>query len=95
MPTKRPRITITETPAVSRRLNMVATRMPERAHSRRELLLALTELGERALAEPAHPSDDEREKAKRLILGYTDDVTPARAAAMIEARESDWHHELY
>lgn len=95
MPTRRPRITITETPEVARRLNLMAARMPQLARSRGALLLALTELGERALTEPATHGDDDRERAKQFILGYTADVTPERAAATLDARENDWHHELY
>ncbi|MDQ3767898.1 MAG: hypothetical protein M3370_00235 [Actinomycetota bacterium] len=47
MPT--PRITLTEMPALARRLELAATRFPDRAKSRADLLLALTEVAEETL----------------------------------------------
>jgi hypothetical protein len=91
MPTKRPRITITESPEVARRLNLVAARMPERAHSRADLLLALTELAENVLVETKYDGrQDNREKAKQFVLRYTADITPEQSEAILDAREADW-----
>jgi hypothetical protein len=38
MPPKRPRVRLTETPLVARRLELAATRFPDRAKSRADLL---------------------------------------------------------
>lgn len=93
MPTKRPRLTLTETPVVARRLELAATRFPERATSRADLLLALTEVAEEALAN-TEGEDNGRGAAKRRVLACTRDITPAAAQAMIAAREDDWPDEL-
>lgn len=93
MPTKRPRLTLTETPVVARRLELAATRFPERATSRADLLLALTEVAEEALAN-TEGEDNGRGAAKRRVLARTRDITPAAAQAMIAAREDDWPDEL-
>jgi predicted exporter len=96
MPTKRPRITVTETPELAHRLNLVAARLPQRARSRADLLVALTELGEKALVEfEGDDPHEEREKAKRFILEYTTGLTPRASQAMLDAREVEWSHELY
>lgn len=92
MPTKRPRVTLTETPAVARRLELAATRFPERASSRADLLLALTEVAEQALAK-VRGDGDGREAAKRRLLERTRSMTPEAADAMLAAREADWQHE--
>jgi len=89
MPTKRPRVTITETPAVARRLELAATRFPQRAESRADLLLALTEVAEEVLTK-AREGDDGRSAAKRRLLARTRDITPQDAQAMLSAREIDW-----
>lgn len=96
MPTKRPRITITETPAVARRLNLVAARMPE-ARSRAQQLLALTELGEQVLLEHASEpaGGDGRAQAKAFILRFTGAITPEQTEAMLVAREAEWAREIY
>lgn len=92
MPTKRPRLTITETPVVARRLDLVAVRHPELAGSRREQLLLLTELGERALLhEPGER--DARDSARRRLLARTAALTPGDAAAILERRESAWDRD--
>lgn len=93
MPTKRPRVTITETPVVARRLELAATRFPERASSRADLLLALTEVAENALAK-ADGDDDGRAAAKRRLLARMQSATPDTAQAMLAARDTDWHHDL-
>ncbi|HVS28828.1 MAG TPA: hypothetical protein VHE14_04700 [Solirubrobacteraceae bacterium] len=93
MPTKRPRVTLTETPVVARRLELAATRFPERADSRADLLLALTEVAEQALAK-ADGDDDGRAAAKKRLLDRTRAITPDAARAMLAAREADWQHEL-
>ena len=96
MPTKRPRITITETPEVAHRLNLVAARMPERARSRADLLLALTELAENVLVEGKdNEGRDERQTAKQFVLQYTANITLEHSEAILDAREADWAHELY
>jgi len=93
MPTKLRRFMVTETPTVARRLDVAARHFPSLAYSRKELLLRLTELGERAL--PSQPADDEpRAAAKRRILARTGAISESRAAAMLETREADWRHEL-
>ncbi len=89
MPTHRPRVTITETPIVARRLDLVASRHPELAGSRREQLLLLTELGERVLRESGSPSDD-RAAARRRLLERTRALTSTDANTILAGRESDW-----
>jgi hypothetical protein len=93
MPTKRPRVTITETPAVARRLELAATRFPARANSRASLLLALTEVAEGVLVK-ADGDDDGRAAAKGRLLARTRAMTPEAAEALLAAREDDWRHEL-
>lgn len=96
MPTKRPRITVTETPELAHRLNLVAARLPERRGSRADLLIALTELAEGVLCEVDALSDaGEREKAKACVLRYTAGITAEQAEEMLDAREADWAHDLY
>lgn len=87
MPTQRARLTVTETPEVEARLNRAAARFPELADRRRELLLRLTEIGDRTLA---GGDDSSREAAKRRLLTRTRAITPERAEEMIAAREADW-----
>ena len=89
MPTKRPRVTITETPEVEQRLELAATRFPERAGSRSDLLLALTEVAERALRHGAD-GDDVRAAAKRRVLQHTRTIDAQAAEAMLAARDEDW-----
>lgn len=93
MPTKRPRVTITETPVVARRLELAATRFPERASSRADLLLALTEVAEEALLK-ADGDDDGRAAAKERLLARMQAITPDAAQAIVTAREADWQHDL-
>jgi hypothetical protein len=92
MPTKRPRLTITETSALARRLEMAAVRFPERARSRADLLLALTEVAEEALVE-ADGDDRGRAAARERLLARTRAITPDAAQAMLAAREADWQQE--
>lgn len=89
MPTTRPRVTITETPDVARRLELAAARFPDRSRSRSDLLLALTEVAEDALRRTA-AGDDAREAAKQRLLERTRAIASADAEAMLEARERDW-----
>jgi hypothetical protein len=90
--TKRPRVTLTETPVVARRLELAATRFPDRPKSRADLLPALTEVAEQALAK-AGGDDDGRAAAKERLLERTRAITPDTAQAMLAAREADWQHE--
>ncbi|CAN5238627.1 hypothetical protein BH20ACT16_BH20ACT16_09500 [soil metagenome] len=92
MPTKRPRVTVTETPALARRLELAATRFPDRADSRANLLLALTEVAEEVLVK-VDGDDDGRAAAKRRLLARTRAITPEAAGALLAAREADWQHE--
>jgi hypothetical protein len=93
MPTHRPRVTITETPEVARRLDLVASRHPELAGSRREQLLLLTELGEQALLTIGAKSDD-RSQARRRLLERTRAIAATDANAILAGRESDWDRDL-
>ncbi|MDQ3677476.1 MAG: hypothetical protein M3401_11855 [Actinomycetota bacterium] len=95
MPTKRPRITVTETPVLARRLQLAAARFPEHSASRAELLLRLTEVAERALVHEGGAGDGEREAAKRRLLERTQTITFEAGETMIATREADWQHELY
>lgn len=92
MPTKRPRVTITETSVLTRRLELAATRFPGRARSRADLLLALTEVAERTLTTGDGDHGD-RAAAKKRLLERTQGITPDAAQAMLAAREEDWHRE--
>jgi len=92
MPTKRPRVTITETPAVARRLELAATRFPDRADSRADLLLALTEVAEQFLVS-VEGDDQGRAAAKRRLLARTRAITPEAAQSLLAARQADWRHE--
>lgn len=92
MPTKRPRLTITETPVVARRLELAATRFPERASSRADLLLALTEVAEETLVK-AEGDDGGRAAARERLLARTRGITADTAQALLAAREDDWQHE--
>ena len=91
MPTKRPRITITETSVVARRLKLAATRFPDRAESRGDLLLALTEVAEMTLM-TEQSGDTRRASAKKRLLERTRSITPTAAQAMLSARDQDWQH---
>jgi hypothetical protein len=92
MPTKRPRVTITETPVVAQRLELAATRFPDRAKSRADLLLALTEVAEKTLVK-AEGDDQGRAVARERLLARTRAITPDTAQAMLAAREADWQYE--
>lgn len=88
MPTKLPRITVTETAPLARRLELAATRFPHRASSRADLLVALTELAEDVLEDPDRSTD--RATAKLRLLERTRQLTADDAAAILEAREASW-----
>lgn len=92
VPTKRP-VTITETPAVARRLDLAATRFPDRASSRGDLLLALTEIAEDVLARK-DGGEEGRAAAKQRLLARTQAITPGAAEAMLAARAADWQRDL-
>jgi hypothetical protein len=94
MPTKRPRLTITETPVVARRLELAATRFPELVGSRSELLLRLTEVAEASLLEQPADRDDARAEAKRRVLERTRRTTAEEAEQILAAREADWHRDF-
>jgi hypothetical protein len=93
MPTKRRRLTVTETPEIAQRLDVAAAHFPARADSRKELLLVLTEVGAEALAERGD-EDDPREAAKRRVLAETRSMTEEEGLAMLAAREAGWQHDL-
>jgi hypothetical protein len=86
-------VTITETPVVARRLDLVASRHPELAGSRREQLLLLTELGEKALRE-SDPGSDARAAARHRLLERTRALTSTDANTILAGRESDWDRDL-
>jgi hypothetical protein len=92
MPTKRPRVTVTETPVLARRLELAATRFPDRARSRADLLLALTEVAEKTLVR-AEGTDEGRAGARERLLARTRAITPDTAQAMLAARDADWQLE--
>jgi len=85
-------VTVTETPVVARRLELAATHFPNRADSRADLLLALTEVAEQALLQ-ADGDDGGRAAAKRRLLDHTRKLSPETAQAMLDAREADWQSE--
>jgi len=93
MPRKRPRVTVTESPDLARRLDLAATRFPERSHSRADLLLALTEVAEQALVH-GPGRDEKREHAKHRLLQRTRSLTTEEADAMLAARDLDWQQEF-
>ena len=93
VPTKRPRLTITETPDMTRRLSLAAAWRPELAGSRNELLLLLTEIAERTL-EGLGDDDNRREAAKRRLLTRTEAITAGQAQVMLGSREADWAHGI-
>jgi len=93
MPTQRPRLTLTETPEIARRLDLVAAHYPALAGSRKELLLRLTEVGEKALNDGSVGVGDARAEAKRQVLERTQAISQADAQAMLAAREADWHQD--
>lgn len=93
MPTKRPRLTVTETPVIARRLELAAACFPELAGSRLDLLVRLTEVAEKSLLRQPAGGDDSRAAAKRRLLARAGAITPERARAMLAAREDDWHHD--
>ena len=93
MPTKRRRLTVTETPDIEHRLDRAAAYFPELAGCRKDLLLRLTELGERSLEAQAGASDP-KQVAKRRILRRTTSISPSDAEAMLAARDAEWRHEL-
>lgn len=92
MPTKRARLTVTETPEIADRLDFAATRFPDLAGRRRELLVRLTELGEAALLGDA--GENTREAAKRRVLARTRAITPEEADWMTRNREDQWSREI-
>jgi len=83
-------VTITETPVVARRLELAATLFPERADSRSDLLLALTEVAERALLHGDRGGQDARAAAKRRLLERTAAITARDGQDILAAREADW-----
>lgn len=79
-------------------MNLAAARLPDRARSRADLLLALTEMAEDVLVE----ADDalrgraaEREAAKAFILEFTGELTAEESQVILDKREAEWAHELY
>jgi hypothetical protein len=87
-------VTITETPEVARRLDLVASRHPELAESRREQLLFLTELGEQVLRDSGSSRSDERAAARHRVLARTRALTSTDADAILAGRESDWNRDV-
>lgn len=92
MPTKRARLTVTETPEVADRLDFAATRFPELAGRRRELLLRLAEAGEAALRDDT--GKKRREEAKRRILAEMRAMTPEQTEEILSNREEQWRRDL-
>lgn len=92
MPTQRRRLTVTETPEVAERLDLAAAHFPAQAASRKTLLLKLTEVGARALAD--QKGDEPRAAAKRRVLARTRSMTDDEGLAMLSEREADWQQDL-
>jgi crotonobetainyl-CoA:carnitine CoA-transferase CaiB-like acyl-CoA transferase len=92
MPTKRPRLTVTETPDVARRLDSAAAHFPALAGSRRDLLLRLTELGEQALAEQSTRAE-RRAAARRRVIEQTQAMTADEAVEMLAERDAAWRRD--
>lgn len=90
MPTKRPRLMVTETPVVARRLELAAARFPELAGSRVALLLRLTEIAEEALR---GATEELRVEAKRRVIERTRGITPEQTEVMLATREIDWQRD--
>jgi hypothetical protein len=93
MPTKRPPLTVTETPVLARRLELAGARFPELAGSRVALLLRLTEIAEETLRGEAARSATSCAEAKRRVLERTQGITPDQSEAMLAAREIDWQRD--
>lgn len=90
MPTERPRLTVTETPDVARRLDLAAARFPDLAGSRQALLLRLTEVAEEALRARSGAGDDGRAAAKRRLLDRSRALSAADADAILTGRDAAW-----
>lgn len=73
---------------------LAATRFPELAGSRSELLLRLTEVAEASLLEQPADRDDARAEAKRRVLERTRRTTAEEAEEILAAREADWHRDF-
>jgi hypothetical protein len=93
MPTQRPRLTVTETPEVARRLDIAAAHFPALASSRKDLLLQLTEVAEQTLVDRGRMEDNPRSTAKRRLLQRSRALSDDDAEAMLAAREADWQPE--
>lgn len=94
MPTKRPRLTVTETQAIAQRLDLAAAHFPDLAGHRTKLLLRLTEVGEQALVRRGAQSEDPREAAKQRVLAHTGAIGEADGDAILERRNAAWHFGL-
>lgn len=92
MPTKYPRVTVTETPLLTRRLELAASRFPERARSRADLLVALTEVAEQAMTRTV-ADEDRRAAAKQRLLDRTRAMTPEAGAEILAQRDRAWPND--
>jgi hypothetical protein len=86
VPTKRPRLTITETDDVAAALDVAASRWPE-VRSRRELLLRLVEQGRAVIGRDRDDAAARRREAIRRTSGaLTGDFEPDH----LERLRADW-----
>ena len=86
MPTKRPRLTITETGDVAEAIDLAAERWPETA-SRRELLLRLVEQGRSVIERERDEQAEHRRDAIRRTSGA---LTGVYEPEYLERLRDDW-----
>jgi hypothetical protein len=83
-------VTVTETPEVARRLDLAAARFPERAASRSDLLVALTEVAEQALL---RGDVDDGAAARARLLERSLQIDEDEAERILEDREAAWDRD--
>jgi hypothetical protein len=86
VPTRRPRLTITETDDVAAAIDAAAARWPE-VRSRRELLLRLVEQGREVIARDRVEASERRRDAIRRASGR---LTGAYEPGPLERLRDDW-----
>jgi hypothetical protein len=86
MPSRRPRLTITDSGAVAEALDEAASHWPE-VRSRRELLLRLIERGRRAIAQD---EADARERRKNAIERVRGSMTGVYQPSYREDLRDEW-----
>ena len=86
MPTKRPRLTITETDELAAALDAAAARWPE-VHSRRELLLRLVDEGREVIDRDRDEETARRQAAIRRTSGA---LTGAYEPGELKRLRDDW-----